>query len=194
VPEPIARAPLTADFKLELDNAFRKSAMRAWQRADLIAKVLQEWSDEGPSEQAGKRLQKIFEPAYIDTPEEPRGAVIIDAIMLHLIDRGRYPALVKDYVDSLKRSGDYENIVDALHSSYPEKSRDWAKDTANRLLNTWDQFPPANSELGGDDSFIPPSVDMDCKLKKFYQLMNPDLRMSQDDSSSIEYQDTEGTA
>lgn len=173
--EPVVGAPLAQDFGHQLIRVFRSSELATWQRADAISRVLQEWVDEGPSVQAGNRLQKLFEPAYIHAPDEPAGGLVVDAIMLHLMDRGRYQPLVRDHVESLKRSGDYEPMVQALRRHYPHRDAAWAESAVERLLGSWNPSLSSGSE-SGDGMSIPPGIDLDTRLRKFHQLMNPDHR------------------
>jgi hypothetical protein len=174
--------------------------MSTWQRANVIEQVLREWTDSGPSKQASQCLQKLFGPTHLEildesgsiVIDESAGNVVVDAIMLHLIDHGRYSTLVKDYIDSLKRTGDYEDLISTLLNSYQAKDREWAVATVDKLFNTWDQSQ--SSESGqGDEVSISPGVTFEQKLKKFHQLMNPDARIGDDDHHSIEHHDADTT-
>ncbi|AOB33221.1 hypothetical protein AKI39_24390 [Bordetella sp. H567] len=176
--EPVVGALLTPDFGVELIRVFRSSELSTWQRADAISRVLQEWAEEGPSARAGERLRKLFEPAYIHTPDEPAGAIVVDAVLLHLMDRGRYPELVRGHIESLKRSGDYEPLVQALRRHYPDKDVAWAEGTVDKLLGSWSPSL-TDASASGDGESIPPGIDLDTRLRKFHQLMNPDYRPGQ---------------
>lgn len=177
--ESVVGVPLKEDFGAALFAQFRNSGLRTWQRADLIEQAFNEWNSEGPSPRAAKRLQNILAPGYIDTPDERRGDVILDAVALHLIDRGRYAPLVRDYIDALKRSGDYEALIDALLRDYPSQTRVWASTMVETALLIWDEPAPADLRGEGEPA-DEPAFDLDGRILKLYRIMNADAHTSAD--------------
>ena len=181
--EAVAGVPLSEDFGAELLEAFRTTPLCTWQRADLIEQVFKEWNREGPSPKAARRLQKILVPGYTDTPEEPKGNVIVDAIALHLIDRGRYAPLVQDYIDSLKRGGHYSTLVDTMMRDYPGHTRDWATNMVDITLHTWDEPLPVDLREEGDPA-DQPAFDLEGRVLKLYRIMNADAHTNAADDDS----------
>ncbi len=91
--EPVVGAPLKPDFGLELISASPQKRAQHLARADAIAQVLQEWADEGPSQQAETAFNGCSS-RRTSTPRMSRRRIVVDAILLHLMDRGRYMGLV----------------------------------------------------------------------------------------------------
>lgn len=178
--EAIAGVPFAEDFGIQLLDTFRQSTLSTWERADLMEQAFTEWRREGPSPQAATRLQSILAPGYVDTPEEPKGAVIMDALALHLIDRGRYAPLVRDYIDSLERTGEYDSLIDALLRDFPDKNREWASRALAVTLHTWNEPLPADLRAE-DASPDEPAFDMNTRIQKLYRLMNPNARRDGND-------------
>jgi hypothetical protein len=174
--ESVVGAPLAEDFGAELLATVRRSALSTWQRADLIEQAFNEWNSEGPSPRAARRLHKILQPGYVATPQERKGAVILDALALHLIDRGRYAPLVRDYIDSLKRSGDHERLVDAMLQDYPDETREWADGTLQTILLILNEPLPA-ALRGDDDPPDRPAFNLDTRILKLFRLLNCDAQM-----------------
>ncbi len=144
----------------------------------------------GPSPRVAKRLQQILAPGYVDMPAERKGAVILDAAALHLIDRGRYAPLVRDYIDTIKRSGDYEGLIDALIQDYPNQTREWASSMVEATLLIWDEALPAELRRNGEPA-DEPAFDLDGRILKLYRIMNADVHI---EAAAAEAADQEGDA
>jgi hypothetical protein len=160
-----------------------------YQKADVLLKVAREWHTEGPSERAAKRLEPLlasgaaFSPGALAAAAGGRASddaqrvagILVDAVMLHLIDRGDHAKLVQGYIDSLKRTGHYDSMVAEALADHPGKTRDWAEAMIEKALSLWDEPFPAEWLPPGDTD-APRYLDDEQRLEHFVQLLNPDAR------------------